>query len=472
MAGAPQLRQGLSQRQLSMIALGGVIGAGLFVGSGVVIRDTGPAAFLTYLVCGVLIVLVMRMLGEMAAANPSTGSFADYAAPAHGGWAGFSVAWLYWYFWVIVVGFEAVAGGKVLGYWFHAPLWLLSLCLMLLMTATNLFAVESFGEFEFWFAGVKIAAIVIFLIAGAAYVAGVLPGRHPGLANLTSHGGFFPRGVGAVFAAVVVVIFSMVGAEIVTVAAAESADPRLAVQRATRSVVARIGIFFVGSIFLLVVILPWDSVEPGVSPYVAALRRIGLPGADQVMNAVVLTAVMSCLNSGLYTASRMLFVLAQRRQAPARLVSVSGRGVPHIAILCSSAVGFACVAVAWVAPGTVFLFLLNSSGAVILFVYWLIALSQIILRRRTPAEQLRVKMWLFPALSVATLVAITAVLVQMAFDRSARGQLWLGLASWAVLLGVYFAAGARSPARSVRVSGSATPPARTAAWRKRPSPRM
>ncbi|UXA07817.1 amino acid permease [Mycobacterium sp. SMC-2] len=443
MAGTPQLRQGLSQRQLSMIALGGVIGAGLFVGSGVVINDTGPAAFLTYALCGLLIVLVMRMLGEMAAASPSTGSFADYAATALGGWAGFSVAWLYWYFWVIVVGFEAVAGGKVLNYWFHAPLWLLSLCLMVLMTATNLFSVSSFGEFEYWFAGIKVATIVIFLGVGTAFVLGLVPGHRGGLANLTAHGGFLPKGIGAVFAAIVVVIFSMVGAEIVTVAAAESRDPELAVQKATRSVVARIGVFFVGSVFLLVAILPWDSVEVGASPYVAALHHLGLRGADQVMNAVVLTAVLSCLNSGLYTASRMLFVLAGRGEAPTRLIRLSARGVPHIAILCSSAVGFGCVIMARVAPNTVFLFLLNSSGAVILFVYWLIALSQIRLRRRTPAEKLRVKMWFFPVLSILALAGITAVLVQMAFDRSARSQLWLSLLSWAVVIGLYFAARAR-----------------------------
>jgi GABA permease len=443
----PQLRQGLSQRQLNMIALGGVIGAGLFVGSGVVIRDTGPAAFLTYALCGLLIVLVMRMLGEMAAANPSTGSFADYAGSALGGWAGFSVAWLYWYFWVIVVGFEAVAGGKVLNYWFHAPLWLLALFLMVLMTATNLFSVSSFGEFEFWFAGIKVATIVIFLVVGAVFVLGFLPGHSTDFSNLTSHGGFFPKGVGAVFAAIVVVIFSMVGAEIVTVAAAESRDPELAVQRATRSVVARIAIFFVGSVFLLVVILPWNSVELGASPYVAALKHMGLSGADQVMNAVVLTAVLSCLNSGLYTASRMLFVLADRREAPAQLVKLSRRGVPYVAILCSSIVGFLCVLMAWVAPRTVFLFLLNSSGAVILFVYWLIALSQIILRRRTPPDRLRVKMWFFPVLSILTLGGITAVLVQMAFDRSARSQLWLSLLSWAVVIGLYVVARARGRIR-------------------------
>src|ERR1700674_4534963 len=185
MAGTPQLQQGLSQRQLTMIAIGGVIGAGLFVGSGVVIKDTGPAAFLTYALCGLLIILVMRMLGEMATANPSTGSFADYAAKALGSWAGFSVGWLYWYFWVIVVGFEAVAGGKVITYWFHAPLWLLSLILMMLMTATNLFSVSSYGEFEFWFAGIKVATIVIFLVVGMLFVLGLLPGRHLDFSNLT-----------------------------------------------------------------------------------------------------------------------------------------------------------------------------------------------------------------------------------------------------------------------------------------------
>ncbi len=422
-----------------MIALGGVIGAGLFVGSGVVIHDTGPGAFLTYALCGLLVVLVMRMLGEMAAANPSTGSFADYAAKALGGWAGFSVGWLYWYFWVIVVGFEAVAGGKVLNYWFHAPLWLLSLCLMVLMTATNLFSVSSFGEFEFWFAGIKVATIVAFLGIGAVFILGFIPGHHGGLSNLTSQGGFFPKGIGAVFAAIVVVIFSMVGAEIVTVAAAESRDPVQAVQRATRSVVARIAIFYVGSVFLLVVILPWNSVELGVSPYVAAFKHMGLPGADQAMNAVVLTAVLSCLNSGLYTASRMLFVLAARNEAPARLVNLSSRGVPHVAILFSSAIGFGCVLMSWLSPRTVFLFLLNSSGAIILFVYWLIALSQIVLRRRTPSDKLPLKMWFFPVLSILTLAGITAVLVQMAFDRSERSQLWLSLLSWAVVIGLYFA---------------------------------
>jgi GABA permease len=434
-----ELKKGLKQRHLTMIAMGGVIGAGLFVGSGTVIAGTGPSAFLTYAITGVLIILVMRMLGEMATANPSTGSFADYARNALGGWAGFSVAWLYWYFWVIVIGFEAVAGAKVLQYWIDAPLWLMSLLLMTLMTATNLFSVSSFGEFEFWFAGIKVAAIIVFIALGTLFVLGAWPGQSLDFSNLTSHGGFFPLGVGAIFSAIVVVIFSMVGAEVATIAAAESPDPGKAIARATNSVIMRIAVFFVGSIFLLAVILPWNSAELAASPYVAAFKLMGIPGADHIMNAVVLTAVLSCLNSGLYTASRMLFVLAARREAPVALMSVTRSGVPRAAILASTVVGFLCVIAAAVSPDQVFSFLLNSSGAVILFVYLLIAISQIILRRRTSPEKLTVRMWAFPGLSVIVVVAIVAVLAQMALSDDARTQLALSLGSWAVVVVLYFA---------------------------------
>ncbi len=440
--GAPptQLKKGLKQRHLTMIAMGGVIGAGLFVGSGVVIGGAGPGAFLSYAITGLLIIMVMRMLGEMAVANPSTGSFADYSRNALGGWAGFSTAWLYWYFWVIVVGFEAVAGAKVIQFWIPGiPLWVLSLVLMLLMTATNLFSVKSFGEFEFWFAGIKVAAIVVFLVLGGLFVLGLWPNKDMDFSNLTAHGGFLPLGPGAIFSAIVVVIFSMVGAEIATIAAAESEDPARAIAKATNSVIVRIAIFFVGSIFLLSVILPWNSAALEASPYVSAFQAMGIPYADHIMNAVVLTAVLSCLNSGLYTASRMLFVLSARREAPVVLMTVSKGGVPRPAILFSSIIGFLCVIAAAISPDRVFLFLLNSSGAVILFVYLLIAISQVVLRRRTSPDKLVVKMWLFPALSIIVIVAIVAVLVQMAFNPDTLTQLLLSLLSWGLLLVIFFA---------------------------------
>ena len=438
MASTPTLKKALSQRQLTMIAIGGVIGAGLFVGSGVVIKDTGPCAFITYALAGVLIIMVMRMLAEMAVANPSTGSFADYARNALGNWAGFSVGWLYWYFWVIVVGFEAIAGAKIIQYWIDIPLWLSALVLLILMTGTNLFSVSSFGEFEFWFAGIKVAAIVVFIALGSLFVLGLWPHKSIDFSNLWSHGGFFPLGVMAVTVGVVTVIFSMVGAEIATIAAAESSDPERAVAKAANSVILRIAIFFVGSIFLLVTILPWNGEKLAASPFVSAFTEMGIPYANHIMNAVVLTAVLSCLNSGMYTASRMLFVLAARREAPPQLVAVTRRGVPAAAILASSVVGFFCVIAAAVSPDTIFAFLLNSSGAIILFVYLLIAISQIVLRYRTPDSQLRVKMWLFPVLSVLTAVAIVLILLQMGLDKDIRSQLILSLLSWAVVLLFYF----------------------------------
>src|SRR4051794_23792124 len=460
MAGsAPELHKGLKQRHLTMIAIGGVIGAGLFVGSGVVIKETGPAAFLTYALTGVLIVMVMRMLGEMATANPSTGSFADYARKSLGGWAGFSVGWLYWYFWVIVVGFEAVAGAKVLTYWVSAPLWLLSLGLMILMTATNLFSVRSYGEFEYWFAGIKVAAICVFLVLGTLFVVGLWPNRGFDLSNLTAHGGLFPHGLGAIFSGIVVVIFSMVGAEIATIAAAESPDPERAIARATNSVVARIALFYVGSVFLLAAIVPWNSSELAASPYVSAFTAMGLPYADHIMNAVVLTAVLSCLNSGLYTASRMLFVLAGRREAPVALITVNARGVPVWAILTSTVVGFLCVIAAAVSPQTVFLSLLTPPGAIILFVSLLTAVSQLILRRRPPPDRLRVRMWFFPILTLATIAAMLAVLASMAFQPDTRSQLLLSLLSWAVVLVLYVVTrwrGGSVPAEEAAPAGPAT----------------
>jgi GABA permease len=432
-----QLGKGLRQRHLAMIAIGGVIGAGLFVGSGAVIAEVGPAAFITYAFTGVLIIMVMRMLGEMAAADPATGSFADYARKSLGGWAGFSVGWLYWYFWVIVVGFEAVAGAGILQRWVPLPLWVLALILMVLMTATNLYSVRSYGEFEYWFAGVKVATIVIFIVLGTLFVLGLWPGKDMDFSNLTAHGGLFPHGVGALFSGIVVVIFSMVGAEIATIAAAESDEPERAIVRATNSVVLRVIIFFVGSIFLLATILPWNSTELGESPYVAAFEAMNIGFAAEVMNFVVLTAVLSCLNSGLYTASRMLFVLAARNEAPERLLKLNRKGVPAWAILTSTVVGFLCVIAAAVSPDRVFLFLLNSSGAIILFVYLLICLSQLRMRRMVPPERLVVKMWFYPVLTVLTAAAIVAVLIAMGVGAETRSQLLLSLLAWAVVLVIY-----------------------------------
>jgi GABA permease len=250
-----------------------------------------------------------------------------------------------------------------------------------------------------------------------------------------------PKGGAAILSGIVIVIFAFVGAEIATIAAAESDEPGESVRRATNSVVVRVLTFYVLSVFLIVAILPWNSAELGKSPFAAALDVIGIPAAAQVMNAVVLTAVLSCLNSGLYVASRMNFALARRGDAPQWMVRLNGRGVPARAILIASSIGFLSVIANVISPEKVFLFLLNSSGAVALFVYLLICVSQLVLRRRLEREdpeRLEVRMWLYPYLTWFTIAAIVVVIGSMAFVGDVRSQLWLGLLSVGVVLIAYF----------------------------------
>ena len=240
-----------------------------------------------------------------------------------------------------MLAIEAVAGAEILQRWIDLPLWLMALVLMALLTGVNLASVKSFGEFEFWFAGIKVVAIVAFIVIAVGFLFGIGSGDSPGLSNLTSHEGFAPAGIVTILSGVVIVIFAFVGAEIVTIAAAESAEPEENVTKAVNQVVLRILTFYVAAIFLIVCILPWNDAKPGESPFIASLETIGIPGAADVMNAIIVTAVLSCLNSGMYTGSRMLFALARRGDAPKGLLDVNRRGVPVKAILLTSSIGFA-----------------------------------------------------------------------------------------------------------------------------------
>ncbi|MYU00362.1 MULTISPECIES: amino acid permease [unclassified Streptomyces] len=438
------LQAGLKNRHLSMIAIGGVIGAGLFVGSSAGIAAAGPAILISYAMVGLMVVLVMRMLGEMAAARPSSGSFSAYADQALGRWAGFSIGWLYWFFWVVVLAVEATAGAKILESWIPGvPQWAWALIVMVVLTATNLVSVGSYGEFEFWFAGIKVVAIAAFVVVGLLAVFGLLPGSDnpgSGLAHLTDSGGFFPEGPGAVLTGVLMVVFSFMGSEIVTLAAGESADPQRAVSKATNSVIWRIAVFYLGSIFVVLTLLLWN--DPSIlekGSYVAALDSIGIPHAGQVMDFIVLTAVLSCLNSGLYTASRMAFSLGERGDAPKSFAKVNRRGVPQAAILSSVVFGFVAVFFNYQWPDTVFQFLLNSSGAVALFVWLVICFTQLRMRaiilRESPGR-LVVRMWLFPYLTWATIAMISFVLVYMLTDDTAREQVVLSLLVAALVVGI------------------------------------
>src|SRR5271156_4081087 len=384
--GKNELSRSLKPRHLTMISIGGIIGAGLFVSSSTSIIAGGPASFISYAICGLLILLIMRMLAEMATALPQVRSFTEFARAGLGDGAGFVVGWLYWYFWVLVVPVEAIAGAKILQLWMPLSLLQIGLVLMTLMTCVNLMSARSYAEFEFWFASIKVAAILVFIVIAASYAFGWSAPHGATFGNLSAYGGFAPRSWLAVLAAVPTVYFAMTGAEITTIAAAESAQPGRAVAKMTTTVIWRILIFYVVAIFLIVSVIPWNTVRSGESPFTLALNTMHVPWAGTIMSAIILTAVLSCLNSAFYVSSRVLFILAERGDGPPSLVKLNARRVPVGSVLIGAAAGFLGILAATQAPQVVFDFLVSSSGAVIVFVYMTICIAQIALRRRANAK--------------------------------------------------------------------------------------
>lgn len=420
-----------------MISIAGVIGAGLFVGSANAIKLAGPAAIISYAAAGLVVVLVMRMLGEMATVNPDTGSFSVYADRALGKWAGFSIGWLYWWAWALIIPVEATAGATILTNWIDWPQWVFAFLITAILTATNLVSVGNYGEFEFWFALVKVVVIIAFIAVGLLAILGLLPTSDvSGLSGLTANG-FFGDGLGGIFAAMLTTTTTYLGTEIVTIAAAESKNPVSGIRRAVNSVIWRISIFYLGSIFVVVALVNWRSPQLAeVGSYQFTLETIGLGQLTTVLDLAILTAVASCLNSALYTASRMAFSLGQRGDAPGAFGRTNSRGVPVAAILASVVVGFVCVGLNYVLPDKIFGYLLSTAGCAALFVYLCISFTQLRSRRAMDAAgvAVRVRMWLFPGLTYATIAFIVLVLVMMAFDSEQSQNLWFSLAVAAVVL--------------------------------------
>jgi len=439
-----ELSRSLKGRHLTMISIGGIIGAGLFVSSSTSIIAGGPASFISYAITGMLMLLVMRMTGEMTTALPNVRSFTEFARAGLGDGAGFVVGWLYWYFWVLVVPVEAIAGAKILQHWFptFSPLQI-GVALMSVMTCVNLMSARSYAEFEFWFASIKVAAILVFIAIAASYAFGWTSPQGATFANLVDHGGFTPHGWIAVLAAVPTVFFAMTGAEITTIAAAESAQPGRAIARMSTAVIVRILIFYVISILLIVSVTPWNTVRSGESPFTLALNTMHVPWAGTIMSFIILTAVLSCLNSAFYVSSRVLFILAERGDAPQSLVKLNARRVPVGSVLIGALAGFLGIIAATQAPQVVFDFLVSSSGAVIVFVYMAICVAQITLRRRRERDGLpqpAVSMWLFPYLSFAAIAAMGAVLVAMAFTAVLQRDFYVSCITLAVAIVAYLIA--------------------------------
>jgi len=439
-----ELSRSLKGRHLTMISIGGIIGAGLFVSSSTSIIAGGPASFISYAITGMLMLLVMRMTGEMTTALPNVRSFTEFARAGLGDGAGFVVGWLYWYFWVLVVPVEAIAGAKILQHWFptFSPLEI-GVALMSVMTCVNLMSARSYAEFEFWFASIKVAAILVFIAIAASYAFGWTSPQGATFANLVDHGGFTPHGWIAVLATVPTVFFAMTGAEITTIAAAESAQPGRAIARMSTAVIVRILIFYVISILLIVSVTPWNTVRSGESPFTLALNTMHVPWAGTIMSFIILTAVLSCLNSAFYVSSRVLFILAERGDAPQSLVKLNARRVPVGSVLIGALAGFFGIIAATQAPQVVFDFLVSSSGAVIVFVYMAICVAQITLRRRRERDGLpqpAVSMWLFPYLSFAAIAAMGAVLVAMAFTAGLQRDFYISCITLVVAIVAYLIA--------------------------------
>ncbi|NYH55106.1 GABA permease [Nocardiopsis arvandica] len=451
------LAHSLRRRHMALIAIGGSVGAGLFIGSGAVIQLAGPAAVLSYVLAGALVFFTLRALGEMVVAVPAGGSFSDYARLAFGPRAGFTIGWVYWWMYAVLVAAESVAGATILGQWVPGvPGWALALLVLLSMTAANLVSVRVFAETESFFSLVKVATIVAFLLIGGLWALGLWSGSDgSGVANLWEHGGFAPNGWVAVLAATVVVLFAFGGVEIITVAAGESVEPERSVASAITNVLWRIGLFYVASILVVVMVLPWSTVDPGRSPFVAVMERVGVPGAALIMEVVVFVAVLSVLNAAMYTSSRMLFTLTRQGDAPRALRGTNGRGVPVRAILLGTVVGYAAVVADYLWPDRVFPFLVASIGAILLVLFLTICASQLVVggrvRRREP-ERLALRMWGFPYLTWAVLLGLVTVFVAMVVLPDQRQALLASVGSVLVALVAYEVRrrwGARAPSDRV-----------------------
>lgn len=420
------LHRALRSRHVVMISLGGIMGAGLFVGSGAVIASTGPAVVLSYALAGAIVFCVMIMLGELIASIGIT-SFTEYTRKPLGNYAAFLTGWLYAYFWIIVVAFEALVGAKMVATMSGLPDWLAALGLLSALTAVNLVSVRSYGEFEFWFASIKVAAVVGFLIAGVCWLAGIGRPDATLLPALFSYEAFVPKGPLAILASIPAVIFGICASEIAVIAARESNDSLQSISRLAVSVIVRVLIFYLGSVLVIVAIVPWKGIVAGTSPFVTALERMHVPFASQAMNAVVLTAVLSCLNSGIYVASRVIQGLSMKGDAPARAAKTNRAGVPVGAVLFSAAIAFAALVLSSLSYEGLFTFLLNASGAVMLLVYLMISTAQLRNRFNMSAEErasLPIRVRLFPGLTIGVMLAIVAILIAMAFNPEMESQVY------------------------------------------------
>ncbi len=435
----PHLSRNLRNRHIQLIALGGTIGVGLFLGSARAIRHGGPALLLSYAVGGIAIFFIMRALGELLAYRPVAGAFASYAEEFCGPFAGFVTGWSYWFMWVVMAMAELTAIGLYVRFWAPSvPQWLPPLIVLAALYGSNLLAVRAFGELEFWFALVKIVTIVALIVAGVAVISfhfGALGGGAR-FSNLWSHGGFMPFGALGVLLTLQIVMFAYAGVELVGVTAGEAENPSVVLPRATNGIIFRILLFYVGALAVIMALVPWNQLSPDVSPFVFVFEKLGIPAAASLINVVVITAAASSCNSGLFSTGRMLYTLAQRGQAP-RVFAALGRGqVPAAGIHASAAVMLIAVFLNYVVPKEVFTWVTSVTLIGTLWTWGIIMISHLGYRRAVREGRVAASTFRMPGAPVTNWIVVAFLLfvtAMLSLDPGTRVALYVAPAWFGVL---------------------------------------
>jgi aromatic amino acid transport protein AroP len=435
------LKRGLKNRHIQLIALGGAVGTGLFLGSASVIESAGPAVILGYAIAGFIAFLIMRQLGEMVVEEPVAGSFSHFAYKYWGNFAGFASGWNYWVLYVLVAMAELTAVGKYIQFWWpDFPTWASAAIFFVMINAINLTNVKVFGEMEFWFAIIKVVAVIGMILFGGWLLFSGSGGPQATVRNLWEQGGFFPHGLGGLVMVMAIIMFSFGGLELVGITAAEADNPETSIPKATNQVLWRILIFYIGSLAVLLSLMPWTRVTSEVSPFVFIFHELGDAMVANALNVVILTAALSVYNSCVYCNSRMLFGLAQQGNAPKALLKVDRRGVPVLTILVSAVATALCVLINYLMPGEAFGLLMSLVVSALVINWAMISLAHLKFRRKKDQQGVttRFKALLYPAGNWICLIFLAAILVLMATTPGMAISVWL-IPVWLVILGIgYF----------------------------------
>jgi L-asparagine transporter-like permease len=436
------LNKALTQRQIGMIGIGGAIGTGLFMGSGIAIGYAGPGVLISYAIAALIAVIMVFSLAEMAVAHPTAGSFGTYAEMYLNRWTGFVVRYTYWIIEVVAVGGEAIAVGVYMSFWLPGvPVWMWSIAFGIALVYVNCRSVTNFGSFEYWFALIKVVAILGFIVVGLAKVFGLGTGTPVGMHNLTGlPGGFMPHGFSGVWMGVLMAIFSFYGVEIVAVTSGEAKDPSRAIPSALRSMVLRLTLFYLLALGIMVTYLPWTEAGAKVvqqSPFVKLFAHAGIAHAAALMNFVVITAALSSMNTNIYLSSRTLFSLARGGYAPRWLGSLSANGTPLVATLISGAGVLAAAAVSFFSPLAYnYLFGIALFGGI--FVWIVILVTHLRFRRAWQGRKLPVRMPLFPIAQITGIALLSAILVTMGLDTDFWNISWIVGVPWLVGISIVY----------------------------------